>query len=154
MEVLISWLSLDTLGGEVGCFPVHMTNQKNRKCTSLPLYEDASDSKYSLTFSTYQPGFWEMMKFAWMQYISILLIFLWIFERIKIFLLRNQVLNIVPVSLLPPLLSYKEHQSWQSLQRRKNFALSGLYCFCIWKMRFSTRWVHTLFCKVYCEFSV
>ncbi|KAL7979650.1 hypothetical protein Chor_004808 [Crotalus horridus] len=72
---------------------------------------DASDSKYSLTFSTYQPGFWEMMKFAWVQYISILLIFLWIFERIKIFLLRNQVLNIVPVSLLPPLLSYKEHQS-------------------------------------------
>lgn len=97
--------------GEVGCFPVHMTSQKNRKCTSLPLYEDASDSKYSLTFSTYQPGFWEMMKFAWMQYISILLIFLWIFERIKIFLLRNQVLNIVPVSLLPPLLSYKEHKS-------------------------------------------
>uniref|UniRef100_A0A8C6XZ94 Transmembrane protein 231 n=1 Tax=Naja naja TaxID=35670 RepID=A0A8C6XZ94_NAJNA len=57
------------------------------------------------------PGFWEMVKFAWMQYVSILLIFLWIFERIKIFLLRNQVLNTVPMSPLPPLLSYKEHKS-------------------------------------------
>ncbi|XP_060538414.1 transmembrane protein 231 [Pantherophis guttatus] len=66
---------------------------------------------YPMELIVYQPGFWEMMKFAWMQYISILLIFLWIFERIKIFLLRNQVLNTVPVSPLPPLLSYKEHKS-------------------------------------------
>uniref|UniRef100_A0A8C5SBB8 Transmembrane protein 231 n=1 Tax=Laticauda laticaudata TaxID=8630 RepID=A0A8C5SBB8_LATLA len=66
---------------------------------------------YPMELIVYQPGFWEMMKFAWMQYISILLIFLWIFERIKIFLLRNQVLNMVPMSPLPLLLSYKEHKS-------------------------------------------
>ncbi|XP_026540683.1 transmembrane protein 231 isoform X1 [Notechis scutatus] len=66
---------------------------------------------YPMELIVYQPGFWEMVKFAWMQYISILLIFLWIFERIKIFLLRNQVLNMVQMSPLPPLLSYKEHKS-------------------------------------------
>ncbi|XP_007443938.1 transmembrane protein 231 [Python bivittatus] len=66
---------------------------------------------YPVELIAYQPGFWEMMKFAWIQYVGILLIFLWIFERIKIFLLRNQVLNTVPVSPVPPPLSYKEHKS-------------------------------------------
>ncbi|XP_013909996.1 PREDICTED: transmembrane protein 231 [Thamnophis sirtalis] len=66
---------------------------------------------YPMELIVYQPGFWEIMKFAWIQYISILLIFLWIFERIKIFLLQNQVLNTVPVSPLPPPQSYKEHKS-------------------------------------------
>uniref|UniRef100_A0A8D2LGQ8 Transmembrane protein 231 n=1 Tax=Varanus komodoensis TaxID=61221 RepID=A0A8D2LGQ8_VARKO len=54
------------------------------------------------------PGFWETIKFAWIQYVSILLIFLWMFERIKAFLFWNQVLATVPASLQ---LSAKEHQS-------------------------------------------
>ncbi|NXA54252.1 TM231 protein, partial [Nothocercus julius] len=61
----------------------------------------------------YQPGFWEMIKFAWIQYVSILLIFLWVFGRIKIFVFQNQVLTTTPISpLLPvsPLLAYKPHQ--------------------------------------------
>uniref|UniRef100_A0A8C6Z3Z3 Transmembrane protein 231 n=1 Tax=Nothoprocta perdicaria TaxID=30464 RepID=A0A8C6Z3Z3_NOTPE len=62
----------------------------------------------------YQPGFWEMIKFAWIQYVSILLIFLWVFGRVKIFVFQNQVLSTTPISpLLPvsPLLTYKPHQS-------------------------------------------
>ncbi|KAG7453681.1 transmembrane protein 231 [Solea senegalensis] len=35
--------------------------------------------------STYRPGFWETIKFAWIQYVSVLLIFLWFFERIQRF---------------------------------------------------------------------
>ncbi|KAL4685512.1 hypothetical protein H8959_001109 [Pygathrix nigripes] len=51
--------------------------------------------------STYQPGFWEMVKFAWVQYVSILLIFLWVFERIKIFVFQNQVVTTIPVTATP-----------------------------------------------------
>ncbi|NXG36472.1 TM231 protein, partial [Dromaius novaehollandiae] len=67
----------------------------------------------SLTFFKYQPGFWEMIKFAWIQYVSILLIFLWVFGRIKIFVFQNQVLTTTPISpVLPvsPVLTYKQHQ--------------------------------------------
>ncbi|NXJ83504.1 TM231 protein, partial [Trogon melanurus] len=69
--------------------------------------------EHSLTFFKYQPGFWEMIKFAWIQYVSILLIFLWVFGRIKMFVFQNQVLTTIPISpLLPasPVLSYKHHQ--------------------------------------------
>ncbi|MBN3298175.1 TM231 protein, partial [Amia calva] len=54
---------------------------------------------------TYQPGFWEMIKFAWIQYVSILLIFLWVLERVKIFVFQNQVLPTVPVPLVKQHLS-------------------------------------------------
>ncbi|NWQ78959.1 TM231 protein, partial [Columbina picui] len=60
-----------------------------------------------------EPGFWEMIKFAWIQYVSILLIFLWVFGRIKMFVFQNQVLATTPISpVLPvsPVLSYKQHQ--------------------------------------------
>ncbi|NXU48145.1 TM231 protein, partial [Turnix velox] len=59
------------------------------------------------------PGFWEIIKFAWIQYVSILLIFLWVFGRIKLFMFQNQVLTTTPVSpVLPesPVLAYKIHQ--------------------------------------------
>lgn len=44
---------------------------------------------------TYRPGFWETIKFAWIQYVSVLLIFLWVFERIQRFVFQNQVLTTV-----------------------------------------------------------
>ncbi|CAF95710.1 unnamed protein product, partial [Tetraodon nigroviridis] len=47
--------------------------------------------------STYRPGFWETIKFAWVQYVSVLLIFLWVFERVKRFVFRNQILTTIPV---------------------------------------------------------
>lgn len=64
--------------------------------------------RYPVEVILYQPGFWEMIKFAWIQYVSILLIFLWVFDRIKIFVFQNQVLTTIPVL---PVSSYKQHQS-------------------------------------------
>uniref|UniRef100_A0A2K5QD44 Transmembrane protein 231 n=1 Tax=Cebus imitator TaxID=2715852 RepID=A0A2K5QD44_CEBIM len=58
-----------------------------------------------------EPGFWEMVKFAWVQYVSILLIFLWVFERIKIFVFQNQVVTTVPVTATPRGEVWKEHLS-------------------------------------------
>ncbi|XP_069491559.1 transmembrane protein 231 [Ambystoma mexicanum] len=67
--------------------------------------------RYPVESISYQPGFWEMIKFAWIQYVSILLIFLWVFERVKIFVFQNQVLTTVPVPPAQPASSYKLHQS-------------------------------------------
>lgn len=52
-----------------------------------------------------------MIKFAWIQYVSILLIFLWVFERIKIFVFQNQVVTTIPVTAVPQGELYKEHIS-------------------------------------------
>uniref|UniRef100_A0A8C3VRQ0 Transmembrane protein 231 n=1 Tax=Catagonus wagneri TaxID=51154 RepID=A0A8C3VRQ0_9CETA len=65
----------------------------------------------SLTVGTYLPGFWEMIKFAWVQYVSILLIFLWVFDRIKRFVFQNQVVTTSPVTAVPQGGPYKEHLS-------------------------------------------
>lgn len=52
-----------------------------------------------------------MIKFAWVQYVSILLIFLWVFERIKRFVFQNQVVTTIPVAGMPQGEVYKEHLS-------------------------------------------
>ncbi|KAM9302461.1 transmembrane protein 231 [Gastrophryne carolinensis] len=62
----------------------------------------------SLISCTYRPGFWEMIKFGWIQYVSVLLIFLWAFERAKIFVFQNQIL---PTVQAPPPTLFKPHQS-------------------------------------------
>uniref|UniRef100_A0A7N4V746 Transmembrane protein 231 n=1 Tax=Sarcophilus harrisii TaxID=9305 RepID=A0A7N4V746_SARHA len=64
--------------------------------------------RYPMEIISYYPGFWETIKFAWIQYVSILLIFVWIFERIKIFVFQNQVVTTVPIM---PRGKYKEHLS-------------------------------------------
>ncbi|XP_072135903.1 transmembrane protein 231 isoform X1 [Mobula birostris] len=61
--------------------------------------------KYPVEIITYRPGFWELIKTAWIQYVSILLIFLWVFEKIKIFVFENKVLTTI---MIPP---FKQHQS-------------------------------------------
>ncbi|XP_006893702.1 PREDICTED: transmembrane protein 231-like [Elephantulus edwardii] len=48
-----------------------------------------------------QPGFWEMTKFAWVQYVSVLLIFLRVFQRIKTFVFQNQVVSTIPATAVP-----------------------------------------------------
>ncbi|CAI5447197.1 unnamed protein product [Caenorhabditis angaria] len=40
---------------------------------------------------TYKSGFWHLAKWAWLQYLSIYLIFYWIFQRIHRFLFENHV---------------------------------------------------------------
>lgn len=64
--------------------------------------------RYPMETISYQPGFWEMIKYAWIQYVSVLLIFLWVFERVKIFVFQNQVFTTVPVSHSS---TFKQHQS-------------------------------------------
>ncbi|XP_077371597.1 transmembrane protein 231 isoform X1 [Festucalex cinctus] len=57
---------------------------------------------YPTEVISYFPGFWEIIKFAWIQYVSVLLIFLWLFERIQKFVFQNQVLTTVPVTTGKP----------------------------------------------------
>ncbi|XP_041852986.1 transmembrane protein 231 [Melanotaenia boesemani] len=63
------------------------------------------DIRYPVEVISYRPGFWETIKFAWIQYVSILLIFLWVFERIQRFVFQNQVLTTVPIPVGKPHLS-------------------------------------------------
>uniref|UniRef100_H3CM39 Transmembrane protein 231 n=1 Tax=Tetraodon nigroviridis TaxID=99883 RepID=H3CM39_TETNG len=58
--------------------------------------------RYPLEVISYRPGFWETIKFAWVQYVSVLLIFLWVFERVKRFVFRNQILTTIPVPMGKP----------------------------------------------------
>ncbi|KAF6724506.1 Transmembrane protein 231 [Oryzias melastigma] len=53
--------------------------------------------RYPVEVIAYRPGFWETIKFAWIQYVSILLVFIWVFERIQRFVFQNQVLTTVPL---------------------------------------------------------
>jgi len=38
----------------------------------------------------YQPGFWQLIKWGWVQYVSVLLVFLFVFNRITCFIFQNQ----------------------------------------------------------------
>ncbi|XP_060041143.1 transmembrane protein 231 isoform X2 [Erinaceus europaeus] len=67
--------------------------------------------RYPTEVISYLPGFWEMIKFAWIQYVSILLIFLWVFERIKKFVFQNQVVTTIPSQAKLYGELYKEHFS-------------------------------------------
>ncbi|CAK8688968.1 unnamed protein product [Clavelina lepadiformis] len=46
---------------------------------------------------TYQPGFWELIKWGWVQYVTILLLFLWVFRKINIAVFSEQLFNTVIV---------------------------------------------------------
>ncbi|XP_049642396.1 transmembrane protein 231 [Suncus etruscus] len=78
------------------------------RATEAPFVVDAV-IRYPLEVIAYRPGFWEMVKFAWIQYVSILLIFLWAFDRIKRFVFQNQVVTTIPVPVLAPGELQKEH---------------------------------------------
>jgi len=41
---------------------------------------------------TYHPGFWQMMKWAWIQYLSIFIVFVYLMRSIKTFVYTRQVL--------------------------------------------------------------
>ncbi|KDR16647.1 hypothetical protein L798_09507 [Zootermopsis nevadensis] len=42
---------------------------------------------------SYKPGFWQIMKWAWMQYLSILAISVWVFRTVKSFVFQNQLVT-------------------------------------------------------------
>ncbi|XP_029951253.1 transmembrane protein 231-like [Salarias fasciatus] len=60
-------------------------------------FELNAEIRYPVEVISYRPGFWETIKFAWIQYVSILLVMLWVFERIQRFVFQNQVLPTVPI---------------------------------------------------------
>ena len=59
---------------------------------------------------SYRPGFWQLIKMAWIQYLAILFIFLFLFRRVKRFVFENQVVTTVPMMI------EKEHQEWWTQQ--------------------------------------
>ncbi|XP_016351560.1 transmembrane protein 231-like [Sinocyclocheilus anshuiensis] len=68
-------------------------------------FQISAQINYTVEIITYRPGFWEMIKFAWIQYVSVLLIFLWVFQHIQTFVFQNQVL---PTTAVAP---FKQHSS-------------------------------------------
>ncbi|CAL1592417.1 unnamed protein product [Knipowitschia caucasica] len=69
-------------------------------------FELSAEIYYSTETVSYRPGFWETIKFAWIQYVSVLLIFLWVFRRIQTFVFEKQLLTTVPTR---PIQHYKMH---------------------------------------------
>ena len=49
--------------------------------------------KYPTEDILYQPGFWELIKWGWVQYVSILLIFLWVFQKLNFVVFGGQLIN-------------------------------------------------------------
>lgn len=43
----------------------------------------------------FTPGFWQEIENGWIQYLSILLIFLFVFDRVKIFIFQNQLVTTI-----------------------------------------------------------
>lgn len=65
-------------------------------------FELRAEIRYPLEIISYRPGFWETIKFAWIQYVSILLVLLWVFERIQKFVFQNQILPTIPIPVGKP----------------------------------------------------
>ncbi|XP_072291101.1 transmembrane protein 231 [Eucyclogobius newberryi] len=65
------------------------------RAASAP-FQLSAEIHYATQTITYQPGFWETIKFAWIQYVSVLLVFLWVFQRIQTYVFEKQLLTTVP----------------------------------------------------------
>ncbi|XP_056595909.1 transmembrane protein 231 isoform X1 [Triplophysa dalaica] len=81
-----------------GVFPVWTVG----RAANTP-FQIRTQINYPVDTITYRPGFWETVKFAWIQYVSVLLIFLWIFQHIQTFVFQNQV---IPTTKVLP---FKQH---------------------------------------------
>ena len=40
----------------------------------------------------YYPSFWQQVKFAWIQYLAILVVFWWVLRYVQAFVFRNQLI--------------------------------------------------------------
>lgn len=66
----------------------------------LVVWDAGRSSNFSLeldlvypTFSVlYRPGFWQLLKFAWIQYLAIFVILWWIIAHVRSFVFQNQVI--------------------------------------------------------------
>uniref|UniRef100_A0A8C6WSV5 Transmembrane protein 231 n=1 Tax=Neogobius melanostomus TaxID=47308 RepID=A0A8C6WSV5_9GOBI len=64
------------------------------RASTVP-FELNAEIRYPLEIITY-PSI-QTIKFAWIQYVSVLLVFLWVFQRIQTFVFERQLLTTVPV---------------------------------------------------------
>ncbi|XP_060073829.1 transmembrane protein 231-like [Ylistrum balloti] len=55
----------------------------------------SSNISYTEDVFLYTPGFWYMVKWGWVQYVSVLLLFLFVFDRIKVFIFQNQLVTTI-----------------------------------------------------------
>ena len=51
--------------------------------------------RYSKQQIIYIPGFWQQFKWGWIQYVAVLLPFLYVFRMIKIFIFENQLVQTI-----------------------------------------------------------
>jgi len=42
---------------------------------------------------SYKPGFWQIVKCAWMQYVSVVVIFIWVLRTVKSYVFQNQLVT-------------------------------------------------------------
>ncbi|CAH1780180.1 unnamed protein product [Owenia fusiformis] len=60
--------------------------------------------RYPLTTVQYTPGLWQLFKWAWIQYFAILVVFIFVFNRIKAFVYQNQLVTTIVIP------AFKEHK--------------------------------------------
>jgi len=85
---------------------LHQYNQRNvsmRMSNDYVLWERGSNAgmpftanlriNYPVQTITYRPGFWQMIKWAWIQYLAVLVIFIYLFKSIKQFVYKNRILS-------------------------------------------------------------
>lgn len=64
------------------------------RAATAPFVIEATVS-YPTEIIIYQPGFWELIKWGWVQYSTILLLFLWVFRKINRTVFEGQIFNTV-----------------------------------------------------------
>lgn len=80
------------------CFPVSTvlmnmyTLWTTGRPTDKPFFVSAIIHYPEETIS-YKPGFWQIMKCAWMQYVSVLVIFVWVLRTVKSYVFQNQLVT-------------------------------------------------------------
>jgi len=45
--------------------------------------------------SSYAPGFWQVIKFAWIQYFSVLAVFMYLVGKMRTFIFQNQLVTTI-----------------------------------------------------------
>lgn len=73
--------------------------------TNINTFKVKALIKYTKQQVVYVPGFWQQLKWGWIQYIAILVPFVYVFKLIKIFIFENQ---LVP-TIVNSSVKVKEH---------------------------------------------
>lgn len=80
------------------CFPVStiLTNVYTLWTTGRPTdgpFFVTAIIHYPEETISYKPGFWQIMKCAWMQYVSVLVIIVWVLRTVKSYVFQNQLVT-------------------------------------------------------------